>query len=165
MYREGIGTKKDLSEYKNWCEQASKNGFYLANNELGVIYEFGLGIDKNIDTAIEYYTKAMNCGCVVALKNLERILGEEEEEPAKPSTPPKTEEKEFNTDEKSQSSTAESIKSEMLEWHKQEIEKAEILKTVDIAKNLLREGVSVEIIANCTKLSLEKIKEIKETLN
>ena len=78
MYQKGIGTIKSLENYKHWCEEAAKQDFPLAYNELGVMHEFGIGLEKNLEQAIEYYTLAMNKGVAVALKNLERILEEEE---------------------------------------------------------------------------------------
>jgi TPR repeat protein len=79
LYEKGVGTIKNLGGYKHWCEEAAKQEFPLAYNELGVIHEFGIGVDKNIEEAIKYYTLAMNKGVAVAIKNLERILEEEEE--------------------------------------------------------------------------------------
>ena len=78
MYQKGLGTIKSLENYKYWCEEAANQEFPLAYNELGVMHEFGIGLEKNLEQAIEYYTLAMNKGVAVALKNLERILEEEE---------------------------------------------------------------------------------------
>lgn len=36
---------------------------------------------------------------------------------------------------------------------------------VDIAKNLLQEGVSIEIIARSTKLSIDRVKELQQQMN
>jgi hypothetical protein len=36
---------------------------------------------------------------------------------------------------------------------------------VDIAKSLLQEGVSVEIISRSTKLSIERVRELQQQLN
>jgi len=78
MYQKGIGTIKSLENYKYWCEEAANQEFPLAYNELGVMHEFGIGLEKNLEQAINYYTIAMNKGVAVAIKNLERILEEEE---------------------------------------------------------------------------------------
>ena len=86
MYQKGIGTIKSLENYKHWCEEAAKQDFPLAYNELGVMHEFGIGVEKNLEQAIEYYTLAMNKGVAVAIKNLERILEEEEIQVAEKST-------------------------------------------------------------------------------
>jgi hypothetical protein len=36
---------------------------------------------------------------------------------------------------------------------------------IDIAKNLLQEGVSIEIISRSTKLSIERVKELQQQIN
>ena len=38
-----------------------------------------------------------------------------------------------------------------------------MLKAIEIAKNLLTNAISLEIIAQCTGLSLEKVKELSKT--
>jgi hypothetical protein len=36
---------------------------------------------------------------------------------------------------------------------------------IDIAKNLLQEGVSIEIISRSTKLSIDRVKELQQQIN
>ena len=80
MFRDGIGIDKDINQCIAYCEKASNKGSLLALNQLGLIYELGLdGLEKNEDKAIEYYMQAADRGLEISIKNLERILGEENE--------------------------------------------------------------------------------------
>ena len=44
-----------------------------AKNNLGILYENGLGVGKNLETAIDWYTQAANQGHQDAKKRLEAL--------------------------------------------------------------------------------------------
>lgn len=63
--------KKDPEQAKKMFEDAAAKGFAAANRLLGAIYENGMGgTAKNLEKAVEYYTKAANGNDAQALFRL-----------------------------------------------------------------------------------------------
>jgi len=65
---------------------AAEQGFARSANRLGVLYELGTGVNKNIQSAYLWYSLATESGLPVAKKNLERIkktISYEKEQQAK----------------------------------------------------------------------------------
>ena len=58
-----------LSEWKPLAEQ----GYALAQNNLGVMYEKGQGVSQNYKTAVKWYTLAAEQGYAFAQSNLGQI--------------------------------------------------------------------------------------------
>jgi TPR repeat protein len=46
----------------DWFIKAANNGNAKPMNRIGWMYQYGMGVTKNIPTAIEWYTKAANHG-------------------------------------------------------------------------------------------------------
>lgn len=42
---------------------------------LGLMYEYGKGVEKNIDNAIKYYKESADMGCQSGVEALERLGG------------------------------------------------------------------------------------------
>lgn len=58
FYRSGLfGVRVDLAEAVRWYQKAADAGFVLAEGRLATAYEFGLGIDKNVERANYWYLK------------------------------------------------------------------------------------------------------------
>ena len=67
---------QDNTQYKKSIEIYEKIATvnnHIALNALGEYYEQGLGVDKNIDKALEYYQQAVKAGNLVAAVSLGRI--------------------------------------------------------------------------------------------
>ncbi len=66
MYYKGIyGSKDDHPDYnlaRQWFDDAIKNGYVSANYYLGLMYENGLGADRDYDMALEYFEKGAEFG-------------------------------------------------------------------------------------------------------
>ena len=69
-----IARKAELAgEYDKaieYYEKASKNGHPVAQNNLGYMYEYGLGFDKDLKKAFNLYSSSAKKGCVWAQDNL-----------------------------------------------------------------------------------------------
>lgn len=63
------------------CLPVAESGFAPAQNLMGVLYANGRGVEKNLETAIEWYTKAAESGYRSSMYNLGRIydMGKEVE--------------------------------------------------------------------------------------
>ncbi|MGO4890675.1 hypothetical protein ACJ2A9_23335 [Anaerobacillus sp. MEB173] len=53
----------------------------------------------------------------------------------------------------------------MNSWERKGLEKGEIKKAKDIAKGMLAEGFTIEMIAKLTKLSKDEVKALAKELN
>lgn len=70
-YLSGIkGAPKDPAEGIKWFEKAAKQGSADANNNLGLVYIKGIGVDKDPKKAKEYFEKAIAGGSSDARYNL-----------------------------------------------------------------------------------------------
>lgn len=79
MFRDGLGTDKDIKQYIAYCEKACIKDSPLALNQLGIVYELGVKSEKRVIVPIntikaeEYYKKASQLGSDIAGKNLARV--------------------------------------------------------------------------------------------
>lgn len=96
MYNEGRGVKKDKMLAIHYCGAAEGNGSKFASdlknsiiisdleekvksgdsnaqNDMGYMYEYGKGLEKNINEAIAWYKKSAEQGNSVALTNLGKL--------------------------------------------------------------------------------------------
>ena len=64
---------KDTSKAVEWFTKAAEQGDAQAQCNLGVCYEYGMSVEKNITKAIEWYTKATEQGDEDAKKALDRL--------------------------------------------------------------------------------------------
>ena len=69
--RYGEHEDKEIIELLEKGSDLEKNfkGLYSCSAELGCRYEFGKGVEENIDKALEYYEKAASKGCTLAMFN------------------------------------------------------------------------------------------------
>ena len=67
------GDHRPLLNAIDLYRRAMEKGHASAFNDMGYIYEFGLGLPKNIQKAIEYYQKAIDRGYADALANLAEL--------------------------------------------------------------------------------------------
>ncbi len=72
----GSQTNEDYENAYNYLKNAESLGSIAAINTLGIIYLKGLGKNKNIDKAIEYFKKAASENYVYAYNNLGKIAEE-----------------------------------------------------------------------------------------
>lgn len=70
MYLKGEGTEKNLEAAFIWTEKSAKQGFVLAQNDLGRAYE---QMKQDYNKAIEWYKKAAAQGYQDAQQNLDRL--------------------------------------------------------------------------------------------
>lgn len=66
LYKEGKHVEKNIAQYKKLLEEAANNGSGDAIYELGNCYSLGLGVEKNENAAISWYTLAIKEGNVAA---------------------------------------------------------------------------------------------------
>lgn len=59
---EGAGVHKDLDEAAWWYSRASAKGSAMGSAYVGVMYHFGLGLEKNTVRAARYYNDALEKG-------------------------------------------------------------------------------------------------------
>ena len=69
--RYGEHSDKEIIELLEQGSELEKNfgSLYSCSAELGCRYEFGNGVEENIDKALEYYEKAASKGCTLAMFN------------------------------------------------------------------------------------------------
>ena len=73
-YINGSGVVKDYTEAHNWLIKAANgDGEDRARNALGVIYEYGWGVDKDIVLAYAWYNVAASANFDKAKENLIRV--------------------------------------------------------------------------------------------
>lgn len=77
LYEKGRGCEQDYTKAKVLYERSASLGSYVSKYHLGVIYEEGFGVDKNIDEAISYYKAAAESGYEKAELKLETLRAEE----------------------------------------------------------------------------------------
>ena len=66
--------KGRYEEAFNWYTKSAAQGYVNAERNLGVLYEDGRGVTKDISKAIEWYTKAAEKGDVIAAKRLRKLI-------------------------------------------------------------------------------------------
>src|SRR5690606_5370993 len=54
----------------HWYKKAAEGGDAVAQNNLAVMYEYGYGVDKDIQKAMDWYQEAGKGGSGIALDNL-----------------------------------------------------------------------------------------------
>ena len=74
MYHDAFGVERDYKEAKRWYEKSALRGHSIAYRNLGVLCEFGDGIEKNNCTAVKYYQQALDKGYREAKKDMERLF-------------------------------------------------------------------------------------------
>lgn len=62
-YQYGYGTKIDYEKARGFYEASAKQGFGLAYYRMGLLYEQGLGVVKDIRIAKQYFGEALHRGC------------------------------------------------------------------------------------------------------
>jgi hypothetical protein len=70
--QEGAGVPAQPAEAAGWYAQAVRQGFGLAMNELGEMYEQGIAVKPNPKSAVAWYRHGMAKGCGAAAVNLGR---------------------------------------------------------------------------------------------
>ncbi len=59
FYRSGLfGVRVDLAEAARWYQKSADAGYVLAEGRLATAYQFGLGVEKNVERANYWYLKA-----------------------------------------------------------------------------------------------------------
>ena len=67
--------KEDFAEAVKWYQKAADQGDAQSQFQVGISYDFGLGVSKNQDRAMYWYLKAANQGNAEAQFGLARMLG------------------------------------------------------------------------------------------
>ena len=65
-----------------WFTAAAEQGVGAAETDIGVLYQLGWGVPRNLDKAQEWYERAAAKGDPRAIRNLANLS------PTQPSTPP-----------------------------------------------------------------------------
>lgn len=65
-----LGIPVNYNQAVQWLLKAAQKGNDLAENNLGLMYEFGLGVGQNYKIALDWYSKAAARMNVVALSNI-----------------------------------------------------------------------------------------------
>lgn len=77
-YEKGVGVAKDDKQSVHWYKKSAKHHHAFAEFEMGYAYAEGIGgLPKDINLAIDWYTKAANQGGVPAQHNLAHIYFEQ----------------------------------------------------------------------------------------
>jgi TPR repeat protein len=63
-------TIKDYSKAMAWYQIAVSKNYSLVHNNIGLLYDGGLGVPQNYDIAMEFYLKAAVTNNAVALANI-----------------------------------------------------------------------------------------------
>lgn len=66
--------KKDFINAVKFHKEALSKGYFRSCHWLGLLYENGLGVEKDIDTALDYYRKGAMHGYMFAEVALSRVL-------------------------------------------------------------------------------------------
>jgi hypothetical protein len=56
-----------------WYTKAAEQGYEQAQHNLGVCYDNGTGVEKDMNEAVKWYTKAAEQGCADAEEALEKL--------------------------------------------------------------------------------------------
>jgi len=73
MYRRGKGIKQDDAEALQWMRKAANQDDADGLNNMGVMYEFGYGVKKDLVQAQFWYEKTVLRGNKNAVKKLQRL--------------------------------------------------------------------------------------------
>ncbi len=65
--------EKDYTKAVKWYLAAAKSGHFKAQNNLGVLYEDGRGVEQDLKQAVRWYTEAAESGLPAAQSNLARM--------------------------------------------------------------------------------------------
>ena len=65
--------KKNYEEALKWWRLAAANGSAGAQNGLGVLYEYGLGVSQDYAQAKDWYSKACDNGLPRGCKNYQKL--------------------------------------------------------------------------------------------
>ena len=65
-----IGLEQDYLQAAEWFEKAARQGMYFAQNTLGILYRFGLGVGKNYEKSFNWFYKAAQAGNLLAISNV-----------------------------------------------------------------------------------------------
>lgn len=57
---------KDYTKARYWYEKSAQKGNLVALHMLGKFYQYGFGVESNLETAKKYYEKSCN-GCKVTV--------------------------------------------------------------------------------------------------
>ena len=69
----GHGVEKNSREAFKWIEKAAEQGYAVAQNALGDLYDNGIGVEKNSLEAFKWYKKAAAQGHDNAQKRVEDL--------------------------------------------------------------------------------------------
>lgn len=73
LYREGRGTLPSQGLYRKWMEASAAQNFHLALFTLGLDYDVGRGVTKDLPRALAYYERAADAGNTMAAYNAGQI--------------------------------------------------------------------------------------------
>ena len=65
-----IGINKDYTQAAEWYEKSAKNGFDHAQNNIGLLYAFGIGVGQNYEKAFYWYSQAAERMHIEAMSNV-----------------------------------------------------------------------------------------------
>lgn len=57
MYIESKGVEQDYKQAYSWFLKAAEQGFDKAQQNLGIMYKKGMGIEKNLEKATYWFSK------------------------------------------------------------------------------------------------------------
>jgi hypothetical protein len=69
LYRDGLGTLPSQGMYRKWVEAAAAQEYSLALYTLGLDYDFGRGVAKDLPRALAYYERGAFAGDTMAAYN------------------------------------------------------------------------------------------------
>lgn len=69
-----FGTMQQYEQAQEWFKKSAELGFTPAKNNLGICYEFGYGLAKDVEIALKLYREAAEKGHVQAMYNLGCLL-------------------------------------------------------------------------------------------
>ncbi len=69
LYRDGHGTLPSQGMYRKWIEASAAQEFALALFTLGLDYDIGRGVAKDLPRALAYYERSANAGDTMAAYN------------------------------------------------------------------------------------------------
>lgn len=68
MYENGIGVQIDSEKSSEYYKLGEQYLFYEEFYEIGRMYEYGFNVEKDINTALKYYSKARKKNSLSILK-------------------------------------------------------------------------------------------------
>ena len=75
MYSSGHGVAQDHLQAVYWYKKSAKQGWAVAQNNLGKKYRDGVGVGRNLSEAIRWFKKAADQGHAEAMSNLKKLQG------------------------------------------------------------------------------------------